>query len=142
MRCAAIKSEKVCVPEYLAKNIDDHSDPSVCRNCKHDNREQWRCNGGNCIDPGKKCDRIIDCEDGSDENLCESDKYLYILVCVILGAIIGFFVLIHCIASNFSPRKIKNQCLKLSELPKIMLGILIVYIIIVLIVIAIFGNKI
>lgn len=38
-------------------------------------RDQFQCNNGDCISGEQKCDRVIDCDDGTDEEGCGKNKF-------------------------------------------------------------------
>ncbi|XP_050676515.1 low-density lipoprotein receptor-like [Leptidea sinapis] len=39
---------------------------------------KWQCRNGQCIDSRKYCNNLLDCEDESDEKMCDTNKPLYI----------------------------------------------------------------
>lgn len=36
----------------------------------------FQCDDGQCIDIGKRCDRVPDCSNGEDEEFCQEGRFL------------------------------------------------------------------
>ncbi|CAF2033568.1 unnamed protein product [Rotaria magnacalcarata] len=79
--CVAYRNIKILVSnsfDFRKEILREHELKSSYRNCSND---QFTCETSTtisqpftrCIDQGKQCDRIIDCEDKSDELSCDSN---------------------------------------------------------------------
>ena len=70
-----------------------------CRRCEKEG--EWRCDNGFCIDMAKVGDGLVDCQDGSDEELI-SMKWWVLLIFTLVLAVTG-------VITSFLYRFIKEQ---------------------------------
>ena len=87
-RCTELSSDDplICTDQ----KVDPGAGKIACRQCPE--KDEWRCNDGQCIHRNKTRDGVQDCEDGSDEEVLPLT--FYNVVCTILSVIFAssFFI--------------------------------------------------
>lgn len=53
----------------------------LCKACK---KGEWRCANGHCIPESRRCDKVNDCSDRSDERNCSCKRFVQILFMFLL----------------------------------------------------------